>query len=206
MKKVILSLSAITLFWVLASSFKNQTAPGLKVGDLAPSFNLKNIDGKMYNLADEKNAKGFIVIFTCNHCPYAKAYDSRKVELDKKYKALGYPVIAINPNDAEKYPTDSYDSMVYYAAQKGYTFPYLHDESQEVAREYGATKTPHIYILKKTKKGLRVEYVGAIDDNYKDPSAVKEKYVESAVDALLKGKKVKVTSTKAIGCSIKWKA
>jgi hypothetical protein len=118
---------------------------------------------------------------------------------------LGYPVVAINPNDDVAYPDDSFENMKVRAKNKKFTFPYLRDESQQIARTYGATKTPHVYLLKKEGKELKVEYIGAIDDNSQDAAAVKEKYVETAVDNLLKGEAIKTTSTKAIGCSIKWK-
>lgn len=178
---------------------------GYKVGDTARDFKLKNIDGKMVSLADYEDAKGFIVIFSCNHCPYVKAYESRIVALDKKYADLGYPVIAINANDPEAYPSDNYENMQKNAKEKGFTFPYLVDETQEIAKTYGAQKTPHVYVLKKTGKELKVQYIGAIDDNTESPEKVKTTYVENAVNALLAGKEVPVKETKAIGCTIKWK-
>lgn len=187
------------------ASFTQVDAPGYKVGDKAIDFKLKNIDDKQVSLADYKEAKGFIVVFTCNHCPYAVKYEDRINGLDKKYAALGYPVIAINPNDASQYPDDDFASMQKRAQEKSFSFPYLVDESQEIAKTYGATKTPHVYVLKKEKKDLIVKYIGAIDDNTDNADAVKEKYVEQAVDALLAGKNVKTSSTKAIGCGIKWK-
>src|SRR5690242_15461694 len=119
-----------------------QAASGYKPGDKARDFNLKNIDGKNVTLADYKSAKGFIVVFTCNHCPFAKAYEDRIVALDKKYAAKGYPVIAINPNDPNREPEDSYDNMIARAKEKKFTFPYLVDESQDIAKAYGATRTP----------------------------------------------------------------
>ena len=175
------------------------------MGDKATDFKLKNVDEKMVSLADYKDAKGFIVVFTCNHCPFSKAYEQRIIELDKKYAALGFPVIAINPNDKSVEPEDAFDNMVVRAKEKKYPFPYLYDETQEIAKAYGATRTPHVFVLQKTTKANIVKYVGAIDDNADEPDAVKSKYVEAAVNALLKGKEVAVSSTKAIGCSIKWK-
>lgn len=176
---------------------------GYKIGDIATDFSLKNIDGKNVSLADYKDAKGFIVTFTCNHCPYAVAYEDRIIALDKKYKDLGYPVIAINPNNPEKQPQDSFENMVTRAKEKGFTFPYLLDQGQHIYPQYGATKTPHMFVLQKTDKGNVVKYIGAIDDNYQDESAVTKKYVEDAVEALLKGEKIPVEVTKAIGCTIK---
>jgi peroxiredoxin len=179
---------------------------GYNVGDKARDFKLKNVDGKMLSLADYKDAKGFIVTFTCNHCPFAKAYEDRIIALHNKYAAKGYPVVAINPNDKDKAPDDSFDGMVVRAKEKKFPFAYLYDESQEIAQAYGATRTPHIYILSKKGNDLTVEYIGAIDDNADDASAVTTKYVENAVDNLLAGKKAEPSFTKAVGCTIKWKA
>lgn len=203
--KTTIKIFAFVLLAGLASAFTyNKTiASGYKVGDIATDFSLKNIDNKKVALKDFKDAKGFIVVFTCNHCPYAQAYEDRIVALDKKYKKLGYPVIAINPNNPEKQKEDSFELMKVKAKEKGFTFPYLLDEGQKVYPQYGATKTPHVYVLQKSPKGNVVKYIGAIDDNYAEASAVKQKYVENAVDALLKNKEVSVKETKAIGCSIK---
>ena len=190
----ILSLSAFT-------SIGNDK--GYKVGDIATDFKLPNVDGKMVSLADFKDAKGYIVVFTCNTCPYAQAYEDRIIELDKKYANKGYPVVAIMPNNPKIKPGDNMEAMKSNAKEKGFTFPYLLDDGQKIYPQYGATKTPHIYLLQKTKNGNVVKYIGAIDDNYQDASAVNTKYVEDAVDALLAGKEIKMTETKAIGCSIK---
>lgn len=180
-------------------------AQGYKVGDEATDFKLKNIDGKMVSLSDYKDAKGFIVIFTCNHCPYAIAYEDRIIALDKKYKSLGYPVIAINPNDPEVQPQDSFELMKERAKSKGFTYPYLIDEGQKIYPQYGAQKTPHVYILKKEGKKNIVKYIGAIDNNYKNANDADQKYAENALDALLKGVEPEVKSTVAIGCTIKKK-
>jgi peroxiredoxin len=173
-------------------------------GDEAIDFNLKNIDNKQITLADYKNAKGFIVVFTCNHCPYSVKYEDRIIALDKKYKAKGYPVIAINPNDALQYPEDDFAGMKQRAKKKKFTFPYLHDESQQIARTYGATKTPDVFLLQKENGKLIVKYTGAVD-NDTDGEAVTEKYVEMAVDALLSGNEISITTSKSVGCTIKWK-
>ncbi|NRB84091.1 MAG: thioredoxin family protein [Winogradskyella sp.] len=195
---------AVTVLAITLSAFTFKTVDkGYSIGDIATDFSLENIDGKMVSLADFKDAKGFIVTFTCNTCPYAVAYEDRIEALNKKYAKKGYPVIAIMPNNTEVKPGDNLAAMKARAKAKGFTFPYLMDKGQEIYPQYGATKTPHIYILEKTKKGNVVKYIGAIDDNYKDPEAVKERYVEDAVDALLAGKEIKTTETRAIGCSIK---
>lgn len=201
MKTIKLICAAFVL--IITFAFTGKSSEGYKVGDIATDFTLKNVDSKMVSLENYKDAKGFIVIFTCNHCPFAKAYEDRIIALDKKYKKLGYPVIAINPNNPSVQPADSYELMIERAKEKGFTFPYLFDEGQKIYPQYGATKTPHVFILQKTLKGNVVEYIGAIDDNHSDEEAVKVKYVENAVDALLGGKEIEVKSTKAIGCSIK---
>ena len=158
----------------------------------------------MVSLQDYPKAKGFIIVFTCNHCPYAKAYEERIIQLNEKY-ASTYPVIAINSNDGIAFPEDNFDAMKKRASQKKYRFVYLHDESQAVARIFGAAKTPHVYLIHKEQDKNVIKYVGAIDDNYSDESAVKKHYVEEAIAALDKGQEVTVKETKAIGCSIKWK-
>jgi peroxiredoxin len=179
---------------------------GYQVGDQAADFKLKNIDGKTVSLADFPNAKGFIVVFTCNNCPYAKAYQDRIIRLDNEYKSKGFPVIAINPNDPAVEPADSYDAMVTRAREKGYTFPYLFDAGHTIQKQYGATKTPHAFLLKKDSGGqLVVKYIGAIDDNYQDASAVKQPYLENAIKALLSNKEPDPNFTKAVGCSVKSK-
>lgn len=187
---------------VMLSAFTTVSS-GYKIGDIATDFKLKNIDGTMVSLSDYKDAKGFIVIFTCNTCPYSVAYEDRIVALDKKYKGKGYPVIAIMPNNPNVQPRDNMEAMIQRAKSKGFTFPYLMDEGQKISPQYGATKTPEVYVLQKTSKGNQVKYIGAIDDNYQDASAVQSKYVENAVDALLSGQPIKETQTRAIGCSIK---
>jgi peroxiredoxin len=187
----------------LITAFNTSAPSGYEIGSVATDFSLKNVDNKNVSLKDFKEAKGFIVIFTCNHCPYAIAYEDRIIDLDKKYKKLGYPVIAINPNNPEKQKDDSFDKMQVRAKEKGFTFPYLFDDGQKIYPQYGATKTPHVYVLQKTDKGNVVKYIGAIDDNHSDETAVEQKYVQNAVDALLKNQEVKIKTTKAIGCSIK---
>ena len=181
-------------------SFTNPT--GYKVGDKATDFKLKSVDNKMYSMADYKDAKGFIVVFTCNHCPFAVKYEDRIIDLAKKYKSKGYVLLAINPNDPAAQPEDSFELMQKRAKEKKFTFPYLFDEGQKIYPQYGATKTPHVFLL---DKNLVVKYIGAIDDNVEDAYQVKEKYLENAIAALEKGQEPTPNTTKAIGCSIKVK-
>jgi peroxiredoxin len=204
MKNVkLILLCAMALITVIAAT---PGTAGYNVGDKAKDFKLKNVNGKMVSLADYKSAKGFIVVFTCNHCPFAKAYESRIMDLDKKYASQGFPVIAISSNDKDAVPADSPENMTARAKEKNYSFPYLYDESQEIAKSYGATKTPHVFILTKKGADLMVSYIGAIDDNSDDPAAVKTKYVENALTEIMAGKPVTTSSTKAIGYTIKWKS
>ena len=204
--KKLISLSAVFLAVLFMSFISNNVNNGYEVGDVATDFSLKDVSGQMVSLSNYTDAKGFIVIFSCNSCPYVVAYEDRMIELDKKYKPQGFPVIAINPNDPELSPGDSFQNMQLRAREKSFTFPYVFDEKQEIFPQYGATRTPHVYLLEKTNEGNIVRYIGAIDDNYKDATAVKEKFLENAVDALIAGKEVTETNTRAIGCTIKVKS
>ena len=196
-----LPLLSLCFALLLSGFIFRPAADGYKVGDKAADFKLKNIDGKMVSLATNKAAKGYIVVFTCNTCPYAKAYESRIMALHQKYAPQGYPVVAINPNDPAVAPGDSYAAM----QTKKYAFPYLVDATQQVARTYGATRTPHLYVLTRKGNDFVVSYIGAIDDNSEDATLVKTKYVENAMTEIMAGKPASTNSTKAIGCTIKWK-
>lgn len=172
------------------------------VGDRAEDFSLLNVDGRMVSLSDYPNAKGFIVVFTCNHCPYAQLYEQRIIDLHRKFNPKGFPVIAINPNDPSIVPDDSYDEMQRRSREMRYPFVYLFDSTQNVYPKFGASRTPHVFILDKT---LVVRYIGAIDDNPETPSAVRQRYVDNAITALLRGERPDPDFTRAIGCTIKRK-
>jgi peroxiredoxin len=176
-----------------------------KAGDVAADFQLKNVKGDMVSLSKFDDAKGFIVAFWCNTCPVVKKYETRLIDLHKEFVNKGFPVIAINSNDKKVSPGDSYEEMQKKAKSKGYQFEYLYDESQDVARKYGATNTPHVYLLSKKDGRLVVEYVGAIDNNSDDAAAADKHYLSDAVNNLLKGEQVAVKGTRAVGCSLKWK-
>ncbi len=193
---------AVCMFVLVAAS---PVRTGYEVGDTVADFKLKNTNGKMVALSDYKDSKGVIVIFDCNTCPYSQAWNSRIIALNKKYASQGFPVVLVQPNDPEISQGDSYDAMVEYAKKNGYDFPYLFDETQNVAKSFGATNTPHVFILKKEGSAFKVAYIGSIDDSAKNASAVTKRYVEDAVDALLGSKPVPATKTKALGCTIKWK-
>jgi len=179
---------------------KDVAHSGLHVGDTAPSFTLKGVDGKMVTPSDYKDAKGYIVTFTCNHCPYSVMYEDRLIELHNNMVKQGYPVIAINPNDPAVEPKDSYQGMITRAEEKEFPFAYIFDDGQKVYPKYGATKTPHVFLL---DKDMKVRYIGAIDDNARDASGVKVKYVEEAIKAIESGNEPNPDYTKAIGCSVK---
>jgi len=191
------------LFSVLITLFAFASSAQYAINDVARDFSLKNTDGKNISLKELKDAKGYIVIFTCNHCPFSQLYEQRIIDLDNSFKKQGFPVVAINSNDAKKVPEDSYEEMIKRAKEYKYPFPYLHDETQEVAKAFGAARTPHVYIL---DKDLKVRYIGAIDDDSEGGKKNKAKYVEDAIKDILSGKEPKLKETKAIGCTIKWKA
>ena len=194
----------LALFMMCATSL--YSVEGLKVGDNAIDFSLKNIDGSMVSLSDYAKDNGIVVIFTCNHCPFSKAYEDRIIDLHKKYAGKGFPVLAINPNDPVSVPEDSFDKMIERAKEKGFPFRYVIDETQSIAKQYGATRTPHVYLLKKhSDNTFKIAYIGAIDDNHSDASTVKETYLSNAIESLIAQKSPAPETTKAIGCSIKWK-
>lgn len=195
MKKVILT-SVLSIFALVL------VHAGLKPGDKAVPFSLKNVDGKSVSLSDYNSQKGVIVIFTCNPCPFAKAYEQRIIDLHNKYVGQGFPVLALNANNPEVSPEDSFDSMKARAKDKSYPFPYLVDD-QSIFKEYGATRTPHVYLLEKSGSSFKVAYIGAIDDNAMEAGAVKKRYLEDAIKSVIAGKKANPQTTKAIGCTIK---
>lgn len=194
----------LTVFAILATTLSSSVMAqdGYKIGDVATDFSLKNIDGNMKSLDDYENAKGYIVTFTCNHCPYAVMYEDRLIALHNKYAPMGYPVVAINPNDPMVSEGDGFVEMQERAKEKGFTFDYLFDDGQKIYPQYGATKTPHVYLLDQNRV---VKYIGAIDDNARDASVVTVRYVEDAIASLEKGMDPDPALTKAIGCSIKTK-
>jgi len=198
MKKAILT-SALTLLALML------VTAGLKPGDNAINFSLKNVDGSTVSLADYNDQKGVILVFTCNPCPFAKAYEQRIIQLDAKYASLGYPVVAINPNDVELSPEDTFDKMKGRAAEENYSFPYLKDSSQEIYKAYGASRTPHIFLLEKKGNKFKIAYIGSIDNNAMDAASVTENYLEDAIGAVMAGDTPNPDMTKAIGCTIKSK-
>jgi peroxiredoxin len=174
----------------------------LKVGDKAIPFSLPGIDGRNHSLEEYSDKKSVVVMFSCNHCPYVQAWEDRMVRIQADFAARGVQLVAINANDANKYPEDSFTKMKERAREKGFNFPYLRDESQEAARAYGAERTPEVFLF---DAAGTLRYTGVIDDNYDDPTAVKMRYLHDALDAVLAGREPSVTQTKPVGCTIKWK-
>jgi len=174
----------------------------LKIGDKAIPFNLSGVDGKNHSLAEYSGKNAVAVIFSCNHCPYVRAWEDRMVQIQEDYDRKGVQLIAINANDASKYPDDCFEKMKERAREKHFNFPYVRDESQQIARAYGAERTPEVFLF---DKAGTLRYHGAIDDNYDDQASVKVKFLRNALDAILSGKAPITAETKPVGCTIKWK-
>lgn len=168
-------------------------------------FSLINVDGHYISLNNFPDAKGFIIIFTCNHCPFAKLYPPRLNQLNNKYKSLGIPLIAISSTDTIQFEEDTYLNMIAKSAAEHFNFPYLYDNQQVVAKNFGAQKTPHAFVIWKEKNKWIVKYNGAIDDNGADPEKVQSNYVVEVVEALLNDKKISIVETKSIGCQIRFR-
>ena len=180
-------------------------AGALAIGSAIPSADvkMKNVDGKDLSIGDVKGASGTLVVFTCNHCPFAKMWESRIVELGNTYQAKGIGVIAVNANDPKVAPDDGYESMQARAKEKGFGFPYVVDGTSGVAKAFGAAKTPEAFLFDKEGK---LVYHGAVDDNGQEPDKVAKPYLKDALDAVSGGKAVPVSETKSIGCSIKFRS
>lgn len=174
----------------------------IRLGDKAPDFSLKGVDGKIYSLESFKDFKILVLIISCNHCPYVVAYEDRMIEIQRDYLDKKVRLVAINPNNEITHPEDSFDNMVIRAKKKGFNFPYLRDEPQEIPKVLGARYTPEIYVFDQER---RLRYHGRIDDNYENPKAVRRRDLQEALDSLLAGRPVQNPETTAIGCTIKWK-
>lgn len=174
----------------------------LELGQRGPSFSLPGVDGQTHSLEELlQSHRAVAVVFSCNHCPYVQAWEDRMKAIQAGYRAQGVTLVAIGSNDAEKYPDDNFDAMKARAEQEGFNFLYLRDGSQAVARAYGATRTPHVFLL---DSGGILRYRGAIDDNYESAQAVRKHYLRDALDAVLAGQPVEVGATEEVGCTIKW--
>jgi len=174
----------------------------LKIGDQAIPFALPGVDGQQHSLQDYADKLAVVVIFSCNHCPYVRAWEDRMTQIQGDYANKGVQLVAISANDASKYPADSFDNMKVRAQQKGFNFPYLYDETQEVARTYGAERTPEVFLFDNSGA---LRYHGAIDDNYETPGAVRSHHLRLALDSVLASQSPPVVETPPVGCTIKWK-
>ncbi len=198
--KLLFSILLFTSFITFAQKEK-----GYKVGQIIENFSLKNIDGKYISLDDYRNDKGLIIIFTSNYCPFSISYEKRLFDLNKRYSAKGFRVLLINSTDTVLYPIDSYENMQERAGDMSYPFPYLKDEDQSVAKKFGATNTPHAFVMQKTDEGFKIIYIGAIDNNAQEEDYVSAKYIENAIDELLIGAPISTPRSKPVGCDIIWR-
>jgi peroxiredoxin len=198
-----LPLFLVLTLALLAACGPETNAKSLPLGSTAPAFELKNVDGEMISLAQYAAVPAVCVVFTCNHCPFAKAYEQRLISLQKTYAADQVKFILINPNDPKIKPDDSFEKMIKRAQEKSYPFPYLVDETQNIARAYGAFRTPEVYLFDPNRK---LVYKGLIDDNTEEKE-VRHSHLRNAIDHLLAGEvsQIQPDSTKAFGCTIKWK-
>jgi peroxiredoxin len=173
----------------------------LQIGQDAPDFDLPGVGGEKYSLAIFKNARFLIVLFTCNHCPYVIGSEDRMIALYNDYKPRGVELVAINSNETTHHPDDSFEHMITHARNKKYPFAYLRDESQAIAKAYGALRTPHYYVFDAQRK---LRYTGRMDDNPRNPGKEKTHELRDALDALLVGRKPPVELTNPIGYNVKW--
>ncbi len=209
--KHILAAAVITLFVVGSGLSAPEEIKTLAIGSKAPDFNLPGVDGKEHKLAEYDKAKVLVIVFTCNHCPTAQAYEERIKKLAADYKSKGVALVAISPNDPKAVRldelgytdlSDSLEEMKIRAKDKHFNFPYLYDgDKQEAARAYGPVATPHVFVF---DAGRKLRYVGRVDDNERDPNAVKSHDARNAIEAVLAGKPAQVETTRTFGCSIKW--
>jgi peroxiredoxin len=181
---------------------KEEFNMGLSIGDSAPDFNLIGVDDQTHNLNDFSDKAALAVIFSCNHCPYVRAWEDRMVKLQADYADKGVQLIAINANDAVSHPSDSFESMKIHHSEQGFKFLYLHDKNQDIAKAYGAQRTPEVFLFGKDRT---LAYHGAIDDNYEHADAAQAHYLQDALDAVLSGQSPPTPKTDAVGCTIKWK-
>ena len=173
----------------------------MKIGDVAPDFDLPGVDGNRYSLKGFKDRKALVVIFSCNHCPTVQAYEERLITIQRDYEGKGAALVAINSNETESHPQDNFENMVKRAKEKGFNFPYIRDEDQTVANSYEASHTPQIFLFDENRK---LRYTGAVDDNKWEPTQVTKKFLREALDAVLEGNPVSNPETHTVGCTIKW--
>jgi peroxiredoxin len=173
----------------------------IALGTEAPQFDLPGVDGRNHTLDDYAEADVLVLVQSCNHCPYVRAWEGRMVELQREFVDRGVRLVAVNSNDADSYPEDSFEEMRARASRQGFNFDYLYDEAQEIARELGSERTPEVFLFDRDR---RLRYHGAIDDS-RDESGVSQRYLRDAIEAVLEGRDPEVTETSAVGCTVKWK-
>ena len=195
------TIKSLSILWIALLIISTNSFAQKNNKDIV-DFKLKNVYGNFVSLSDYPTAKGFIIVFTCNHCPFAKLYPPRLNDLNNKFKPLGVPLIAISSTDTMMYEEDTYPNMVIKANEEHFNFPYLFDEMQEGAKNFKAQKTPHAFVIWKENNQWIIKYNGAIDDNGMEPNKVTETYVSNAVNELLTNQTIKTSETKSIGCQI----
>jgi len=198
-------VALLLLFAIAICPTATAQSKGYTLGDVVGVFQLKNVDSRVVGLADYRDQKGLIVVFTSNHCPFAKAYEDRLVALDRQFAPQGFPVLAIMPNDPAAYEADSFAQMQIRAMEKQYSFPYVLDETQQLAKLFGVTRTPQAFAIRNRNGQFTVEYIGSIDDSPQSAANVRRQYVGDAVMSLLAGQPVQTPLTKPIGCAVTWK-
>jgi peroxiredoxin len=188
-----------------APAARAESGAPLPLGAKAPmaTTKMKGVDGKMVSIADATGKAGTLVIFTCNHCPFAKAWEQRIVDIGNGYSKKGVGVLLINANDPAKYAEDGFAEMQTRAKSRGLQVPYVVDETSAVARQFGASVTPEAFLFDKAGK---LVYHGAIDDNHKEPDKVQKRYLKDALDAVIAGKSPVIPESKSIGCGIKFRS
>ena len=174
----------------------------LNPGEAAPDFRLPATSGQTLGLDQLRGEQATVLMFWCNHCPYVIPNQQRVIDMQEEFAAKGVRFVAICSNNSESHPADSFENMQVRAMEMGYNFPYLHDAEQDVARAYGAERTPHVFLF---DAEMKLAYCGRIDDNPQDPTAVRSPDLRNAIEAVLAGKSPDPQQTGAMGCSIKWK-
>jgi len=206
MKKIpSLALFACLFISSLAIQAQTPAAKGYTVGDAVAEFQVRNIDNQFVNLANYTNQKGVVVVFMANHCPFSKAYEDRLMAIHNKFATQGYPVLAVQTSDVTIYPEDAYEAVQSRSRDRGFPFPYTIDESQSVARAFGAIRTPQVFVLTRAGGKFLVQYMGAIDDNPQDAAGVQKHYLDDALVSLTTSRVVQINNTRPIGCAVKWK-
>lgn len=206
MKKIAgLTLIAGVLVASLTVQAQTPVAKSYAVGDAVAEFQVRNITNQFVNLADYTAQKGVVVVFMANHCPFSKAYEDRLMVIHNRFATQGYPVLAVQASDVTVYPEDAYEVVQSRSRERGFPFPYTIDENQLVARAFGATRTPQVFVLTRTGGKFVVQYMGAIDDNPQDAAGVQKHYLNDALVSLTTGRVIQINTTRPIGCAVKWK-